>query len=582
MPRTAADTLVEILIDWGVDTVFGLPGDGINGIMEALRTRRDRVRFVQVRHEESAALAAVGYAKFSGRLGVCVATSGPGGLHLVNGLYDAKLDGAPVLAITGHHYHDLIDTHGQQDVNLPAVFADVAAYNTLVMGAEHVENAAHLACRTALAERTVSHLCLPTDIQVMDAGRRSRRNVPGHNTSVFARMTGVPAEEDLVRAADVLNAGSKVAILAGAGALGAGDELEWLADLLAAPIIKALLGKAVVPDDSPFTTGGLGLLGTTPSQDALAECDTLLIVGSSFPYIEFLPKPGQARGIQVDIDPTRIGLRYPVEVGIAGDCRETLIRLLERVHRKEDRSFLERAQHGVRAWELRMHDEESRTDKPMKPQVLAAEIGKRLNDDAIVIADTGTITAWSARHVRMRQGQQFSASGYLATMANGLPYAIGAQLAFPKRQVVVLAGDGGLSMLMSDLVTAVKYELPIKVFVFHNNELGQIKWEQIVFLGNPQYGVELQQIDFAAGARACGATGIFVDDPKACREAVAGAWATPGPVVVDAVIDALEAPMPPHVTPDQAIHFAEALVRGQPDAGRIVQEVVGERVRELV
>src|ERR1051325_5569739 len=331
MSHTAADILIETIMDWGVDVVFGLPGDGINGIMEALRKRRDKIRFVQVRHEESAAFMAVGYAKYTGKLGVCVATSGPGGIHLLNGLYDAKLDGQPVLAITGHHYHDLIDTQAQQDVDLDRVFMDVAVYTTRAMGPHHLDNVAHLACRAALSRRGVAHINIPTDIQSMPVrkGERSPRNrIAEHNTAVFATRGGLPAEEDLRRAADILNEGENIAILAGRGALGATDELIAVAEKLGAPIIKALLGKACVPDNSPYTTGGIGLLGTRPSQEAIEECDTLFMVGTSFPYLEFLPKPGKARGIQLDIDPVRIGLRYPVEVGLVGDSRRTLQKLL--------------------------------------------------------------------------------------------------------------------------------------------------------------------------------------------------------------------------------------------------------------
>jgi len=498
MARTAADVLIETLIDWGVDTVFGLPGDGINGIMESLRTHQDQIRFVQVRHEESAAFAATAYAKFTGRLGVCLATSGPGGLHLTNGLYDAKLDGAPVLAITGHHYSDLIDTAAQQDVDLTRVFEDVTVYNTRVMNAAHVGNVAPLACRTALARRGVAHVCFPTDLQGQkaDAGPRAPRDKPGHESNVPAGSGALPAAADVRRAADVLNAGERVVILAGRGALDAGDELERVADALGAPIVKALLGKGVVPDDSPYTTGGIGLLGTAPSEAAMRECDTLLIVGSSFPYIEFYPKIGGARAVQIDLDATRIGLRYPVEVGLVGDARRSLEALLPFLGRKSDRGFLERAQSGMTDWWTTMDQRAARMDVPMKPQVVAAAVGRHLRDDAIVVSDSGTITTWFARHIRARRGQLFSLSGNLATMACGLPYAIGAQVAHPGRQVVAFVGDGGFSMLMADFVTAVKHDLPIKVVVIKNDVLGQIKWEQMVFLGNPEYGVELAPIDF--------------------------------------------------------------------------------------
>ena len=348
MAKTAADVLIEGLIDWGVDTVFGLPGDGINGIMEALRTHQEQIRFIQVRHEEAAAFMACAYAKYTGKLGVCLATSGPGGIHLLNGLYDAKLDGQPVLAITGLPFHDLSDTFTQQDVALDRLFMDVAAYNTRVMGPSHVENVTELACRTAIAYRKVAHIAFPTDIQDMKADRKaaSKRNIPNHVSSVPADSGHLPSEADLRRCAAILNEGKKLAILAGQGALHATDALEQTAELLGAPIVKALLGKAAVPDDSPFTTGGIGLLGTRPSQEALESCDTLLIVGSSFPYIEFMPKPGKARAVQIDHDPIRIGLRYDVEVGLVGDSRRCLEALLPLLKRKDDRSFLEKAQKG--------------------------------------------------------------------------------------------------------------------------------------------------------------------------------------------------------------------------------------------
>lgn len=349
---TAADVLIEGLIDWGVEVVFGLPGDGINGIMESLRTHQDKIRFIQVRHEESAALMACGYAKFTGRLGVCLATSGPGGIHLLNGLYDAKLDGQAVLAITGLQFHDLIGTYTQQDVALDKLFIDVAVFNERIMGPTHVENIADLACRMALAYHGVSHITFPVDFQEKEVKerQRSQRNVPHHTSDVYARSARLPDQIDLEKAAEVLNQGKKVAILAGRGALGATDELEQAAELLGAPIIKALLGKAAVPDDSPYTTGGIGLLGTRPSQEALEDCDTLLMVGTSFPYIEFMPKPGQARGVQIELDPKRIGLRYPVEIGLVGDSRNTLRELIPLLKRREDRSFLQAAQAGMKDW----------------------------------------------------------------------------------------------------------------------------------------------------------------------------------------------------------------------------------------
>jgi pyruvate dehydrogenase (quinone)/pyruvate oxidase len=583
MAHTAADLLIDTLVDWGVEVIFGLPGDGINGIMEALRTRQETIRFIQVRHEESAAFMACAYAKYTGKLGVCLATSGPGGVHLLNGLYDAKMDGQSVLAITGHHYHDLIDTHAQQDIDLDRVFTDVAVYSTRIMGPSHVEPVTNLACRTALSRHGVAHINFPVDLQEQESGEHSQRNIPGSGaSSVFGRTAGLPAEEDLHRAADLLNAGQKVAILAGRGALQATDELEAIAERLGAPIIKALLGKAAVPDDSPYTTGGIGLLGTKPSQDAMEHCDTLLMVGTSFPYIEFLPKPGQARAVQIDFDPTRLGLRYPVEVGLVGDSQQTLQVLLPWLEHKKDRRFLATAQAGMQDWRALMEERGSRPDKPMKPQVLAWELGKRLTNTAIVSCDSGTITTWWARQIPAKRGQMHSVSGTLASMACGLPYAIAAQIAYPERQCVTLVGDGGFTMLMGEFVTAVKYQLPIKVFIVKNNVLGQIKWEQMVFLGNPEYGVELHPINFAAFAQACGGTGYTIDDPADCGRIIDQALATPGPVVVEAVVDPYEPPMPAKVSAKQAAMFAESLARGQPNRAKIAWTVLADKVRELV
>jgi pyruvate dehydrogenase (quinone)/pyruvate oxidase len=583
MATTAADVLIDTIHDWGVEVVFGLPGDGINGIMEALRTRQDKIRFIQVRHEEAAAFMACAYAKFTGKLGVCVATSGPGGIHLLNGLYDAKLDGQPVLALTGLPYHDLISTHMQQDVELDKLFADVAVYNARIMGPAHVENVADLACRTALSYRGVAHITFPVDLQEQKAERKgSKRNVPHHTSDVFAHSARLPEEDDLRQAATILNTGEKVAILAGRGALNATDELEQLAEKLGAPIIKALLGKAAVPDDSPYTTGGIGLLGTKPSQEALEACDTLLMVGTSFPYIEFLPKPGQARGVQIDLDPARIGLRYPVEVGLVGDSRRTLQALLPLLSRNEERGFLEQAQAGMREWWALMEERGTRRDTPMKPQVVAWELGKRLRDDAIVASDSGTIATWFARQIKARRGQMYTLSGTLASMANGLPYAIAAQVAYPERQCVAFVGDGGFSMLMAEFATAVKYKLPIKVIIIKNNTLGMIKWEQMVFLGNPEYGCELQPIDFAAFARACGGTGFTIEDPAACGDILDQALATAGPVVVEALVDPFEPPMPPKVTLEQATKLAQALARGEPNREQIALTVLADKVRELI
>jgi pyruvate dehydrogenase (quinone) len=582
--QTAADVLVETMIAWGIDTIFGIPGDGINGIIESLRTRQEKIRFIQVRHEEAAAFMACAWAKFTGKIGACIATSGPGGIHLLNGLYDAKLDGQPVLAITGLQFHDLVGTFTQQDVALDKLFIDVACYNERVMGAAHMQNVAELACRTALARRGVAHITMPVDLQEQEVSKddRSRRNRPNHVSNVYARSVRLPPQEDLQEAARVLNEGSKVAILAGQGALNAGAMLEQVAEKLGAPIIKALLGKACVSDDSPYTTGGIGLLGTEPSIEAMENCDTLLLVGTSFPYLEFYPKPGKVRCVQIDLDPVRIGLRYPVETGLVGDSHNTLAALLPLLTRREDRSFLEKAQAGTREWNELMLKRASDDSLPMKPQVVAHELGKRLPANAIVVSDSGTITSWFARHMPARAGQMYSVSGNLASMACGLPYAIAAQLAHPDRPVIAFIGDGGFTMLMGELATCMKYNLPVKIVVVKNNSLGQIKWEQMVFLGNPEYVCELQPIDFAAVARAFGMASLTIDDPAKCGSILDQALAIAGPVLVEAVVDPNTPPLPPKVSATQALHFAEALARGTKDAGKIIRDVAAEKVRELV
>jgi len=583
--QNAAEVLIDTIYKWGVDTVFGLPGDGINGIMEALRKKQDKVRFIHVRHEESAAFMACAWAKFTGKLGCCLATSGPGGIHLLNGLYDAKLDGAPVLAITGLQFHDLINTHTQQDVELDKLFIDVCVYNNRVMGPDHVENVAELACRTALSYRGVSHITIPVDLQEKEVSKktRSERNVPHHVSNKWAHSARLPDASDLRRAAEILNEGKKIVIMAGAGALNATDELEAAAEKLGAVIVKPLLGKAAVPDDSPYTTGGIGLLGTRPSQEALEECDTLLMVGTSFPYLEFMPKPDQARAVQIDLNPTRIGLRYPVEAGLVGDSKASLRELLPLLKRNADRKFREEMQAGMRDWKKLMDQQASRMDMPMKPQVVAHELGKRLAQNAIVSCDSGTIATWFARHIPAKRGQMHTLSGTLATMAPGMPYAIAAQLAYPDRQCVAFVGDGGFTMLMGELITAVKYQLPIKIVIIKNGTLGQIKWEQMVFLGNPEYGCDLDpNIDFAMFARSCGVSGYTIRDPKECGNTMEQALNAPGPAVIEAYVDPNEPPMPPKVKPEQTLHLAESLARGTPERGKIMKTIFKDKIRELV
>jgi pyruvate dehydrogenase (quinone) len=582
---TAADILVETLIDWGVEVIFGFPGDGINGVFESLRTHQGKIRFVQVRHEEAAAFMATGYAKFTGRLGCCIATSGPGGIHLLNGLYDAKMDGQPVLAITGMAFHDLIGTHGQQDVELDKLYMDVAIYNERVMGPTHVQNITEIALRTATTFRGVAHITFPKDIQDIEVRwkkQSSKRNVRGHVSTVHAQSVPVPPRSALLEAAELLNDCRRPCILAGRGALDATDELEEVAEILGAPIVKPLLGKAAVPDDSPYTTGGIGLLGTKPSEEALQNCDMLFMIGTAFPYIEFLPKPGQAKSVQIELNPGRISLRYPADVGLVGDSRETLRELIPMLKRKKDRRMLKKAQEGMRDWWEYMERLGTSDHMPMKPQVVAWHLGKRLRDDAIVCCDSGTIATWFARQIPARRGQMYSLSGNLATMAPGLPYAIAAQCAYPDRQVIAFVGDGGLSMLGFEMLTAVKYKLPVKVVVIKNDYLGQIKWEQMVMEGNPEFAVRLQPMDFRMFAAACGASGIRVDNPHDIEDAIDHFLEVPGPALLEAVVDPLTAPMPPNIKVGQAAHFAESLAKGEPKARKIMQEAMIDRARQLV
>jgi pyruvate dehydrogenase (quinone) len=584
MSRNGADVLIDSLIAWGVDTIFGLPGDGINGVMEAIRTRQDRIRFVQVRHEESSALMACAYAKLTGRLGCCLATTGPGGIHLLNGLYDAKADGAPVLAITGLPYHDLIDTFTQQDVDHTKLFQDVALYAARIMSPSHVENLVGIACRTALTRRGVTHLAIPVDVQEEpeSAVKPSSRNVAHHTSFTPARDVRMPPAEDVEKAADLLNSARRVAILAGQGARGARSELLRTADMLAAPITKALLGKSVVPDDDPLTTGGIGLLGTRPSQEAMEGCDALLIVGSTFPYIEYYPKPEQARGVQIDRDPGRIGLRFPAEVGLVGDAQATLELLLPKLRRKTDRSFLEKAQAGKQKWLALLGSSVERSGAPMKPGRIARDLGDRLAADAIVAWDSGHNTGLLARYVQAQPDQIFFGSGLMATMACGVSYAIAAALANPGRQVIAFTGDGGLSMLLGELATVVRHKLPIKIVVVKNNTLGQIKWEQIQFLGNPEYECDLTPIDFVKVAEGFGMRGFRIEDPEDCGPVLDEALSHPGPALVEALIDPNEPFLPPKRMEKYAKNLEKVLQAGTPGRDAIVRALREEPSHTLL
>ncbi|MDB5075305.1 MAG: ydaP, partial [Chloroflexi bacterium] len=582
--RTAAQALIDLLVDqWGMRHVFGLPGDAVNPLMEALRQRRDAVQFIQVRHEEAAALAAVGYAKFSGRLGVCLATSGPGAAHLINGLYDAKLDQVPVLAITGMPYHDLIGTNYQQDIDTDRLIADAACYSERIMGPAHLESVANLAVRTALATPGVAHLGFPVDFQEqpMASAKYSPMDQPHHTSAGWRPPQVVPTPEDLDRAADVLNAGSRIVMLIGSGARDARAEVTFVAELLGAPVAKALLGKDVMHDDHPYCVGGVGVIGTKAASDAMSGADTLLMIGTQFPYVSYLPDTQRVRCVQIDRNPTRIGLRYPAEVGLIGDAHQTLRALIPRLRRNDDRRFLQETQDTMREWREIMHRQETSSDAPMRPQVLAHELSRELADDAIICGDSGTVTVWASRNIQIRGEQRFSCSGLLASMGCALPYAIGAQVAFPDRQVVAFAGDGGITMLMGELATLVKYRLPVKVVISKNNVLGFVRWEQMLYAGNPEYGVELQSIDFEKVAVACGVAGYQVKHPDNLRDTISQAFANPGPSLIEAVTDPYEPVLPPSIRPDQAEHLAHALKSGEPNKRRIALTLMRDIVTDF-
>ena len=579
-----ADIIAEELLNWEVDTIFGLPGDGINGFIEALRRRQDRIKFILVRHEESAAFMACAFAKYTGRLGACVATSGPGAIHLLNGLYDAKADNTPVIAITGSTYSDLMNSSYQQDVNLLQLYSDVTVYNDMIGVPEQAGMAVDIACRTAFAQRGVSHLTIPIDVQEKKlTGKYSKHNVPYHHTSHAYVAETIPSHSLIENAAEILNTGNRVVILVGQGALGAGDEVLAAAKKLAAPVVKALLGKAVIPDDNQYSLGGLGLLGTTPSSDAMDEADTLLMLGTSFPYIEYLPKPGQARGIQIDIKPERIGLRYPVEIGLVGDSKLILIELLPLLRQKYDLGFLKSKQDAMNNWNRLMREQSTRTDKPIKPQVIAQAVSDELDDNAIISVDCGTNTNWAARFINIRKGMKFSLSGTLSSMANGLPYAIAAQIAFPERQSVAFVGDAGLTMLMGEFATAVQYNLPIKVIVIKNNTLGMIRWEQMAFLGNPEFGVEFSPIDWVKFAESCGGKGYTIREPDEVKSIMNQAMKErKQPTIVEAYVDPFEPPVPPKVEMDFVKELAKSFVRGQPYANRIALTLYRDQIHSIL
>jgi len=577
-----ADIVAEALLDWQVEVIFGLPGDGINGFMEALRRRKDKIRFVLVRHEESAAFMACAYAKYTGRLGACVATSGPGAIHLLNGLYDAKSDNTPVIAITGTTYSDMMNSNYQQDVNLIQLFSDVSVYNSMINVPEQAEMVVDFACRTALSHRGVSHITIPIDIQERKLkGDYSRHKVAGHTSDIYNPLI-LPNKKLIEDAAYILNSGERVVILAGQGALGAEDELVSVAQKLGAPVVKALLGKAVVPDDNSYSIGGIGLLGTGPASDAMSEADTLFMIGTSFPYIDYLPRPGQARGIQIDIKQEKVGVRYPVDIGLVGDSKLTLSALIPLLHQKTNLEFLKSKQEAMKNWNKLIKERSSRTDRPIKPQYIADILSDELEDNAIISVDSGTITTWAARHINLRKGMKFSVSGTLASMACSLPYAIAAKIAFPDRQSIAFVGDGGFAMLMGEFATAVQYDLPIKVFVIKNNTLGMIRWEQMAFLGNPEFGVEFTPIDFAKFAEACGGIGYSIKEPNQVRSTVRNAMKESKPTLIEAYVDPFEPPMPPKTDMVFVNNLAKSFAKGQPYKGRIGLTLFRDKVHEVL
>ncbi len=568
MPTTS-ELIIDRLLEWGVDTYFGLPGDGINNFFEGLRKRQDRVRFVHTRHEEEAALAAVGYAKFTGHPAVVVTTSGPGAVHILNGLYDAAVEGAPLIAITGLQFHDMLGTHYLQDINHHYAFDNACVFNQQVNGPAHAINMVDLAYRTATARRGPAHLAIPIDVQGWEQEQvpRSDKNLPNRASTALAHRVAEPAPADLDAAADLLADCGKVVIVGGAGARGAHAELEAVAEKLAAPIVKPALGKDCIGDDSPYVLGGTAFAGTSPGQWALGECDGLLIVGSSSGYFDFWAQPGQARAVQIDLDAARIGLRYPVEVAVLGDARAALTGLAERLSRRADRGFLDQSQDRLQAWWQLIDQQSSSTEQPMKPQVVTARLAEQLADDAIVCGDAGTVTVWQGR-LRMRTGQQFSFSGTNCSMASAVPYAIGAKTAYPDRQVIAIQGDGGAAMLMGALATLAQEQLDITVVVLNNASLGLIVWEQMAYLGHPEHLCDLSRIDFAKVAEGCSLRGFHLDEPAQAGEIIAAAVAHRGPSLVDCWVDVDESPFAETLKPAQAEHLVEALEGGEHGARR--------------
>jgi pyruvate dehydrogenase (quinone) len=594
MSDTVGDYLLERLSTWGIKRIYGYPGDGINGIMGAFArsSNGQRPEFIQVRHEEMAAFMACAHAKFTGEVGVCMATSGPGAIHLLNGLYDAKLDHQPVVAIVGQQARAGLGGNYQQEVDLTTLFKDVAhEYVQIAMEPAQIRHLVDRACRIALAERTVTAIIVPNDVQESDAvAQPPHAHGTVHSSPGYTRPRVLPADEDLDRAAEVLNAGSKVAMLIGQGALHAGDEVEAVAEALGAGVAKALLGKAALPDDLPYVTGSIGLLGTKPSWDLMMGCDTLLMVGSSFPYSEFLPEEGQARGVQIDLDGKMLGIRYPMEVNLVGDSAETLRALLPRLERKQDRSWREKIEQGVSEWwNLIEHRAQLGAD-PINPQLVFHELSKRLPDGAILCSDSGSAANWYARDVRLRKGMMGSLSGTLATMGPGVPYAIAAKFAHPHRPVLAMVGDGAMQMNgINELITIAKYrhrwpDQRLIVLVLNNRDLNQVTWEQRAMSGDPKFegSQNLPDFPYASYAELLGLKGIRVDSPDQVGSAWDEALNADRPVVYEAITDPEVPPLPPHITIEQAKALSSALLSGDPNAGQIVKQSFSQKLQEFL
>ncbi len=596
MSQTVGDYLLERLRTWGVRRIYGYPGDGINGILGAFGRASSNgtqgPEFIQVRHEEMAAFMACAHAKFTGEVGVCLATSGPGAVHLLNGLYDAKLDHHPVVAIVGQQARAGIGGNYQQEIDLTSLFKDVAhEYVEIAMAPAQIRHLIDRAIRIALAERTVTAIIIPNDIQEAEAvPTPPHKHGTVHSGPGYHPPRILPTDADLDQAAAVLNAGKKVAMLVGQGALHAADEVIEVADKLGAGVAKALLGKAVLPDDLPFVTGSIGLLGTKPSWDLMMECDTLLMVGSSFPYSEFLPEEGKARGVQIDIDGKMIGIRYPMEVNLIGDSRETLRALSARLARKDDRSWREKIEGGVRDWWKLIEERAHLEANPINPQLVFHELSKRLPDGAIISSDSGSSANWYARDIKLRKGMMGTLSGTLATMGPGVPYAIAAKFAHPNRPVFALVGDGAMQMNgINELITIAKYrhlwaDQRLIIMVLNNRDLNQVTWEQRAMEGDPKFegSQELPDFPYARYAEMLGLRGIRVDSPDQVGPAWDEALASDRPVLYEAVTDPEVPPLPPHITIEQAKALTSALVKGDPAAGEIIKQSFKQKAQEFL